>query len=132
MSGLHSGIDTDAFWREHNVRVVSWSARQRAHLQIRNRHRAPLRDPDVVERAGSGKPAASPRHRIRGAAALTTAHLQLLGPVPDKQRYNGNMRDFQAFCVWLFQWLVAKPIALFFRVLRQELLRGLRRRPNRK
>jgi hypothetical protein len=62
---------------------------------------------------------------------LIAEHLRLVGPVPDKQRYNGNMSDFPAFCVWLFQWLVAKPIALFFRVLRQELLRGLRRRPNR-
>lgn len=57
----------------------------------------------------------------------------LVGPVPGKWRYNQSMSDFLAFCAWLFRWLVAKPIALFFRVLRQELRHGLglRRGPNR-
>jgi hypothetical protein len=36
--------------------------------------------------------------------------------------------DFAAFCAWLWRWLVAKPVALFFRILRQELRRILGRR----
>jgi hypothetical protein len=38
------------------------------------------------------------------------------------------MADLFYFCRWLFRWLVAKPTARFFRTLRQELRRYLRRR----
>ena len=47
------------------------------------------------------------------------------GPEENPEEVTG----FLAFCAWLFRWLAVKPTGLYFRTLRHELRRYMRRRP---